>query len=357
MRDRLIVELIQGNRIAWAALGALWVLSTLAVLAHRPGAGGARAAAWTWILLAVATLTSLVGVPLAAAIAVPRIRWVTVETPELVAPAGDTWRRLRGPTVLVAGPDVALPTIDPEGRWVLFGVLSGKPVEGLPAAEPAPLVPGAPRLCPTEGEGCRPWPVAWPDPSRALPVGELSWARAGDAPEGVLLATSVAYDIETSHYLVGIDGEAATAAMSETSMLELVGRLGAEEPREQAAVLFVIRRIANGRLRAARVVTLPSPSGSPPGGHSFRLQRAEVALTTGRRAFAWIARPALVATSLSLPLGLLALLLAPAIRRTGTRAEASAWMVSHLEALAVLAAGVAVAAPAVVAIASLWGSR
>jgi hypothetical protein len=44
-------------------------------------------------------------------------------------------------------------------------------------------------------------------------------------------------------------------------------------------------------------------------------------------------------------------------RKSATRREAAEWIAPHLEAGAVLAAGLAVAAPAVVALVSLWGSR
>jgi hypothetical protein len=91
------------------------------------------------------------------------------------------------------------------------------------------------------------------------------------------------------------------------------------------------------------------------------VQRAEVSLTAGRRVFVWAVRPVLVLTSFALPLGVLAFLLAPLLhrarRRPGTRREAAAWIGPYLEGAAVLAAGIAAAAPAVVVLASLWGSR
>src|SRR6185295_6077026 len=167
-----------------------------------------RRFAWTWLLFALATATSLAGLPLASAIAVPRVRWASTEAPELVATAGDGWRRLRGPAVLVAGPDLAVPSVDAEGRWVLVGLLSGKPVPGLPAAEPAPMKPGAAPLCLPSGESCRPWPVAWPDPARPPSLGELGWARAGSAEpapgeggrrvlQAFHVADALAYDVES----------------------------------------------------------------------------------------------------------------------------------------------------------------
>jgi hypothetical protein len=359
-----VSALIQGDRLAWGAVGLLWGLTALVVLLHRPGRlGGAvadRRTAWTWLLLAAATGTSLAGLPLSAAIAMPRVRWVTVDAPDLVATNGETWRKLRGPAVPVAGPDVAVPTVDAAGRWVLYGLLSGKAAPGLPAAEPAPLQPGATRLCRVEGDACRPWPVAWPDPARPLVSGELSWARAGDQD-------ALAYDVETGLYLRQIEPRAPAEASHDgpasgprprppsEPCLELVGRVAPDEPHEGSSVLFVVREVIGGRLKAMRIAATPSPSGS---GHVFHVQRAEASLTAGPRVHAFV-RPVLALTSLSLPLGVIALLLAPWLyrRRGETRREAAAWIGPHLEAAAVLAAGVAAAAPAVVAIASLWGSR
>jgi hypothetical protein len=370
VRDRLIDGLIQGDRLAWAAIAALWALTALSVLLHRPGLGGARGAAWTWLLFAAATGTSLAGLPLSAAIAVPRVRWTTVDAPDLLAVGGESWRRLRGPSVGVAGPDLAVPTLDAEGRWVLVGLLSGKPIAGLPAAEPAPMMPGAPRLCRTEAEDCRPWPVAWPDPARPLALGELWWARAGSPGElgadssasrlslPLPVEDALAYDAETGLYLRRIEPPSGSRAGD--PLLELVGRVAADEASEGPAVpsvLFVLRRVAAGRLKAMRLVSAPGHEG----GRVFRVQRAEVSLTTGPRVFAWAVQPVLALTSFALPLGVLAFLLAPLLhrarRRAGSRRAASEWIGPYLEGSAVIAAGVAAAAPAVVAMVSLWGSR
>ncbi len=301
VRDRLIDGLIQGDRLAWAAIAVLWVITALVVLLHRPGMGGAKQAAWTWLLFAAATGTSLAGLPLSAALAVPRIRWAAVDAPDLVASGGDTWRRLRGPAVLVAGPDIAVPTLDAADHWVLFGLLSGKPIQGLPAAEPAPMLPGAPRLCRTEGEACRPWPVAWPDPARPIALSELAWSRpspggiagpAADRVEGAL-----AYDVETGLYLRRI--EPAPGSPPDGPQLELVGRITADAQREGPSVLFVVRKVEGGRLKAMRIASLPDVprpvtagsapvpaagartiGGTPPG-PLFRVHRAEVSLTAG----------------------------------------------------------------------------
>jgi hypothetical protein len=93
------------------------------------------------------------------------------------------------------------------------------------------------------------------------------------------------------------------------------------------------------------------------------LDRAEVSLVAGRKAFAYFAEPVLSVTSFTLPVGLLAYLLAPLAARIAghgddlTRREALALIGPLLAAAVAFAASLAVAAPAVVAIISLWGSR
>jgi hypothetical protein len=191
-----------------------------------------------------------------------------------------------------------------------------------------------------------------------LPVSELAWLHAGS--DGPLRIDDVlAYDVERNLYLHRTPGSPPGGPQ-----LELIGRLAGEAPKEGEAVLFVARRVTEGRLKAMRVVAFPTPaglahegSGAPrPMSHTFRIQRAELSLTAGPRVFAWVVHPVLVLTSFALPLGVLALLLAPLITRMPRR-KASALIAPHLEAAAVLAASVAAAAPAVVALASLWSAR
>ncbi len=160
--------------------------------------------------------------------------------------------------------------------------------------------------------------------------------------------------METGLYLRRV--EPAPGTTFDAPQIEMVGRITADSRSEVPAVLFVVRKVERGRLKAVRLVSIPE-KGKP--GPLFRLQRAEVSLTGAPRVFTWVVRPLLVLTSFSLPLGVLAFLLAPLLRRRSgvTRREAAAWIAPYLEAAAVLAAGVAAAAPAVVAIASLWGSR
>ena len=348
VRDRLIEALLHGDRAAWAAIGVLWALTTILVLSHRPPGGGRRAStAFTFALLAMSTATSLAGIALSAALAVPRIRWKAADAPELlVTSGGPTWRRLRGPAVAIPGPDpdIAVPTLDGADRWVLVGLLSGKPVPGLPAAEAAATAPGAARLCRTEGSECRAWPVAWPDPAKPASLGELTWTRAAPPASRRPLAV----DVETGLYLTRIDPAPGVAGGLEGPHLEMVGRAGVEPKLEGPSVVFAVRSVVAGRLRAARIAATPDPAR--PGGLAFHLHRADASLTAAPRMFLWVAGPLATLTGLALPLGLAVYLFA---RRRRALDRALPW----LETSAALAAGVAAAAPALVAVASLWGSR
>ncbi|MFT3771995.1 MAG: hypothetical protein QM820_41845 [Minicystis sp.] len=130
--------------------------------------------------------------------------------------------------------------------------------------------------------------------------------------------------------------------------LEVIGRPGAEPKLEGPSVVFVVRSVAAGHLRAARIAATPDPAR--PGGYAFNLHRADVSLTAAPRAFAWAARPLLLVTGFAFPIGLLVYF---AARRRHLTARVLPW----IESLAAFAAGLAAAAPAVVALASLWGSR
>ena len=351
VRDQLIDGLLHGDRVIWAGVGVLWVLAAILVLVHRAppyDAPTRRAGAgFAFALLAVTTATSLVGLPLATALAIPRIQWRAADTPELLAPNGSTtWRRLRGPAVALKGPepDIGVPTIDASNRWILVGLISGKPVPGLAPAEASDAAPGDARLCSAEGAACRAWPVSWPDPARPSALGEIVWSRVKPrAPERPL-----AFDVETGLYLVRIDPAPGVGAGLGGPHLEIIGRAGAEPKVEGPQVVFLARSVAGGRLRAARIAAMPDPA--KPGAFAFHLHRATASLTAGPRALAWVARPILMLTAFALPLGLGAYLLA---RRRGALERA----LPRVESLAALAAGLAVAAPAIVAVASLWGAR
>ncbi|HZF48918.1 MAG TPA: hypothetical protein VE093_09730 [Polyangiaceae bacterium] len=299
--------LIRGDRFAWALVAALWIATAVAVFAHRRDAHPSLRRVIGLLFAALAT--SAAGLVVASAVAVPRLRWRSEESADLVVPEGETWRRLRGPSVQVAtpeGPDIAVPTIDVEGRWVLYGLLSGLPVEGLlPAPDMAPRA-GAPRLCHTATEMCRAWPAAWPDPTQAGRFGELVWEKAG-------ALDAAAYDVETRVFLTGgaLEPQGPRLGPEEVArgtVLELIGRLSNDPAREHASSLFVVRRISGGRLRATRVVSTPS-AGKP---FAFVLQRADVGLLAGPLVYRLAARPVLLASALGLPFALIAYLFAPA---------------------------------------------
>ena len=353
MRDRLIVNLIHGDPVAWGAIGILWLLTAVLVLVRSPGA--MAKVPWLALTLTTTTATSLVGLSLAAAVCVPRIRWRSVDDAALLGASPDTWRRLRGPSVVLGGPapDSALPTIDTEERWMLYGLLSGRPLDGYSPIAAVPMELGSTRVCRTDREGCRPWPASWPEPGAMPTFDEFEWGLAGAHPEDAL-----AYDVETSLFLRRVNGHGGEID-PQAVHLEVVGNAHAVTPRDGPSVVLVIRRILLGRLRAARIRALPSPTG----GHVFHLDRSDVSLIAGRRAFTYFAQPVLSVTSFTLPAGLLVYLLAPLAARVAgsgddlTRREALALIGPFLAAAVAFAASLAVAAPAVVAMISLWGSR
>lgn len=299
--------LIRGDRFAWALVGALWLATAVAVFAHRRDAHPSLRRVLSLLFAALAT--SAAGLVVASAVSVPRLRWRTEEGADLIGPEGDTWRRLRGPSVQVTtpeGPDIALPTIDSDERWVLYGLFSGKPVEGLgPAPDIAPKL-GAPRLCHTATEMCRAWPPEWPNPAQAGRYSELVWEKTG-------ALDAAAYDVESRLFLTGgaLDPHGSRLAPGDLAGgegLELIGRITNDPSREQVSSLFIARRIAGGRLEAVRVVSTPS-TGRP---FAFVLQRARVGLFAGPLVYRLAARPVLVASALALPLALIAYVLAPA---------------------------------------------
>jgi hypothetical protein len=339
----LTEAIAQGSRGVWATFGLLWLVAAAIVLVQRAPARPLGAA----LLLTVASATGLMALELASALSVPRLVWHTVEQPALLAPRGDTFRKLRGPVVAttVDGlPDLAVPTIDDEGRWVLYALLAARP---LWSSSPAPVAapkPGGPRLCTTGTEPCRAWPASWPSPTQARPIDELAWSK--QVGRGVL-----AYAPETGQFLhdAGPRGEAR---------LELVGSLTAEPSGEAASAgasaLFVVSRVAAGHLLAMRVVRAETPTGA-----RFFAQRARISLQLGPRALD-LARPLLGLVALALPLGGLAYVLVPAWLAKRRRVELSAaraTLVPWLHALAVLAIGAALAVPALVAMASMLAAR
>src|SRR5580693_9432972 len=88
-------------------------------------------------------------------------------------------------------------------------------------------------------------------------MAELTWSLAGGADNEHALA----YDAETGLYLQRIDPAPGTHGAAGHALdgpyVELVGRVGPEVTREGPAVLFVLRAVAGGRLRAMRVTSVP----------------------------------------------------------------------------------------------------
>ena len=313
-RAGLVEAIVRGDRSTWAVIGALWAVAAIVVVAQRRD----PAARFVRVLgpLLVATSTSLAGLGLSAGLAVPRLRWRPASDAALVVERGETWRRLRGPAVeiLVGGaPEVALPTIDADGAWVLFGMLSGKPIPGLSPAPAKPPGAGAARLCSleAESEACRAWPASWPDPENGPHLSELLWSRDGSP-------SSLAYDVESGLFLRD------ASAPPGRGPLEVVGRISNEASREGTTALFTLRRLVDGQLQAVRVVATPSGESL-----EFRLQRAQASLTLANDVFRYFAQPVLLAASFAAPVAILAFLLAPAlfaarlrraVRREGDRA-------------------------------------
>src|SRR5262245_21580972 len=134
MRGQLVQAIVRGERSIWAILAIAWLIAVVVVLKRRrePVVSHVR----VFGLLALGTALSLLGMTAATGLAVPRIAWKASSEPSLLAETGETWRRVRGPTALVnvdGAPDLAVPTIDAAGRWVLYAVISGRVVEVPPA--------------------------------------------------------------------------------------------------------------------------------------------------------------------------------------------------------------------------------
>lgn len=292
MLSRLVDSIVVGEPTSWVLLGLLWLLTAVAAtLQRRPRGPGAHARVVS--LLALAAASAAVGLAAASALAIPRLVWRPAEEPALVRPVGMSWRVLRGPPVpvMVAGaPDIAIPAIAADGRWLLHGLLSGSPVEELGAAEAAPLDGGALRIC-DDQDVCRPWPARWPAPGAVAATTELRFAA------GVPLS-ALAYDTEYRRYLVG-DGP-------EQTTLELEGRFTNGPSKNGPRALFVLRRVANDRFDGLRIVATANAEEA-----TFRLERARANLSAPQRVLRWLAEPALLLSLLLLPLTLASYLLAP----------------------------------------------
>lgn len=292
MLSRLVDSIVLGEATSWGLLGLLWLLTAVAAtLQRRPRGPGAHTRVLS--LLALATASATVGLAAASALAIPRLVWRPSEEPALVRPVGLSWRVLRGPPVpvTVAGaPDIAVPAIAADGRWLLHGLLSGAAVEELGPAEAAPIDGGTLRIC-DDQDVCRPWPARWPPPGALGATMELRFAA------GVPLS-ALAYDTEYRRYLLA-DGPGQTT-------LELEGRFTNGPSKNGPRALFVLRRVADGHFDGLRVVASANAEEAV-----FRLDRARANLDAPQRIRRWLAEPALFLSLLLLPLTLAAYLLAP----------------------------------------------
>jgi hypothetical protein len=384
MGASVALAFLRGHREAWIGLFVALAVTALVALRQR----GSRATPGRVLLLsAMVSVLAAFGILLAMALAVPRVTWRRVPTPAFAVPAGESWRSLRSlaAPVLDAGrPEIALPGLDAAGRVRLHGLFSGAPLPDYPEAPADPPVPGSARICRFEAEECRAWPRAWPEPA-APPESAFVWTRE-------ISAGALAYDAESGvflHHVEGLRPAGPAVAMAGTATpvsppngrstegtwgIEQVGKLTSQPSHDGPTALFVVRRIAGDRLDAVRVVALPAGES-----FTYSVERATVSLTAGPAALAWFARPLLLTLVLWFPLVTLLLQAAPALWASRRRkqleagapvselpavadaselaARARLSMAQRLHGLALLAVGLAVTAPAVVAAVGLVASR
>jgi hypothetical protein len=384
MGASVVDAIVRGHRGAWVVLFVAVAIAAIAALLAR----GTRVSAGRVLgLSGLVTVLAAGGVLAAMGLAVPKLVWRAAPPPPFVNASGEVWRALRAPatTLLDAGkPEIGVAGVDAGGKVRLFGLFSGAPLDAYPAAGDDPPRPGGPRICRTDKEECRAWPQAWPEPSAALSGSDFVWTR--DLTPGAL-----AYDVESNRFLhhveglrvagdpVAMAGSAAPVgsrpsarATAGTWALELVGKFTNEPSHDAPTALFVVRRVVDGRLDAARVVATPAGQA-----FTFAVERASTSLVAGPSALSWFARPLLFVLVLWLPFVTIAFQAAPAwwaSRRRKLLAEgkevpempsdpaafsraARLAMAQRLHGLAVLAVGLALAAPAVVAVASILGAR
>ncbi len=383
MGASVIDAILRGQPGAWIGLFVTVLVAALVALLQRPGR---TSVGRVLLMAAVTSLLSAGGILVAMALSLPRIVWREAPLPPFAVASGSTWRSLRAPsaTVLDKGrPEIAIPGLDAAGNVRLFGLFSGAALDGFPDALDVPPVPGSPRICRLDREGCRAWPKAWPEPVTAPAISDFIWARE-------LFSGAMAYDVETGRFLHHVDGLrvvgqpiASTAALAPVGAgtrstagtwgLEQVGRFTNEPQHDSETALFVVRRIANGRLDAVRLIANPASDGTS----TFSVERATVSLEAGPAALTWFARPLLLVLVLWFPVVTLALQAAPAwwaSRRRKLMAEgkelppmpsdpsafsraARQAMAGRLHGLALLCVGLALAAPAIVAVVGMVTSR
>lgn len=395
MAATLVDWILRGRVWAWIPALAVVVVAAIAVWSpHQRPPGIVR----VLLLSALVSVLAAGGFLVATALAVPKLVWKPVEASAWAAPEGETWRVLRGPIgrVAVEGrPEVAVPAVDNEGRWRLFGFFSGLPLDFAPAPPEAPGSGGT-RLCSADGRDCRAWPKTWPDPVSSARSADFIWIKTFEP--GVL-----AFDASTGLYLQRIEltSAAATAGRDPEIMgnpqvetapgpapkvaVDQAGRLTGEPARGGEGPVVTVRRISDGRLDAVRVVSKPSGETT-----MFQVERASVSLTTGPTLFRWILRWILFGALVFFPFVTVCFQVAPAWWTSKQRRmqeaklnaaeakgaasegaedrplpsdpgelarEARAKMAEKLHGWAIFAVGVALTAPAVLAIAAWIGGR
>lgn len=383
MGATVVDAFLRGHRGAWIGLLGLVLVALVAVLVQRPQKASPGRLLLTAALVSV---LSVGGVLAGTALSVPRIVWRRVPAPPFVVAAGSTWRSFRAPstTLFVGGrPEVGVAGAGDDGRVRLFGLFSGEPIDGYPEAPAVPPAPGRPRICRIEEQVCRAWPEDWPEPASASSGSDFIWTRD-------LLAKALAYDVEsglvlhhveglrTAENAVAMAGKApappppSTTAKAGSWALEQSGKLTNEPSREGPTSLFVVRRLAQERLDAVRIVAVPEG-----GAFTFSVERATVSLSAAPAAFAWFARPVLLALVVWFPFVSIALQGAPAWWASRRRKRMAAGeplpempsdaasfqraardeMARRLHGLSIFAVGLAVAAPAVVAVVGMLSGR
>ncbi|MEZ4299593.1 MAG: hypothetical protein R3B70_31885 [Polyangiaceae bacterium] len=384
MGSSVIDAFLRGHVVAWAALFAVVLLATAAALAQKLRRATPARVLLTSVLVSI---VSAAGILAGSALSIPRIVWRRGPIPAFAVPSGEGWRALRAPStaILIEGrPEVGLAGLDAGGRVLLYGLFSGQPLPGYPEAAPTPPAPGGARICRFDRDECRAWPAEWPAPAPASSGSELVWTRD-------LTAHALAYDTESGlllHHVEGLrvsDGALAMAGdrggsprrgvgptLTGTWALEQVGKMSNEPSRDGPIALFVVRRLADQRLDAVRVVAFPGEAGS-----TFAVDRATTSLTAAPAVFKWVSRPLSLLLVMWFPLVSIAFQGAPAwwararrkkleagapvsempVTQTELATRARYAMAETLHGPALFALGLAVLAPALVAIAGMLAAR
>lgn len=312
MLERIAQSLVLGDPVAWAIVLAIWSFALVFIwLCRKDGSSKPRL---LFALLFASALTSIAGAFIATAVSIPHLRWSRRPAKDLVVPTGETWRKLRGPWTIVdgaGGPDIAIPTIDSQDRWILYGLFSEGALAGFEEAGEGAPGPGQVRMCEAEGQMCRAWPASWPAPVQSQ--GSLEFVLS---PNGVLYAA--AFERESKKFLIGavsntVETETpnikSAEDLAQISALELLGRIGTPPPKQALTSLFIARRVLNGHFEQVRVVA----AGKADNTFVFSLERARANLWIGLQFMRYAGRPGMLLCSLILPIMLLILLFCPAL--------------------------------------------